>query len=138
LLCTIGQEQLMADERFSSSESRARHAAELHAIIEAWTSERSKVDVMETLGRAGVPTGAVFDTVELQSDPFLRVRGTFATVQHPVRGEFTMPGWPVKMSDPAVPVRPAPLLGHDNATVYGDLLGCSREQLDELREARII
>jgi formyl-CoA transferase len=138
LLDTIGQAELIADERFAISENRTRYAAELHAIIEAWTSQRSKVDVMETLGRAGVPTGAVFDTVELQNDPFLRERGTFATVQHPMRGEFTMPGWPVKMSDSAVPVRSAPLLGQDNATVYGDLVGCSREQLDELREARVI
>ena len=128
----------MTDERFASSENRTSHAAELHAIIEAWTSQRSKVDVMETLGRAGVPTGAVFDTLELQNDPFLRERGTFATVQHPVRGEFTMPGWPVKMSESAVPVRSAPLLGQDNATVYRELLGCSQEQLDELREARVI
>jgi len=138
LLCTIGQEQLLTDERFASSENRTRNAAELHAIVEEWTSRRDKVEVMETLGRAGVPTGAVFDTVELQNDPFLRERGAFATVQHPVRGEFTLPGWPVRMSDSAVPVRSAPLLGQDNATVYGELLGCTRDQLEDLREARVI
>jgi formyl-CoA transferase len=93
---------------------------------------------MEILGRAGVPTGAVFDTLELQNDPFLRTRGTFTTVQHPVRGEFTMPGWPVKMSDSAVPIQSAPLLGQDNVTVYGELLGCSREQIEELHQSGVI
>ena len=138
LLCTIGKEDLMSDARFASSDSRTQHASELHAIIEEWTQQRTKVEVMEVLGRAGVPTGAVFDTLELQNDPFLRERGAFATVQHPVRGEFTMPGWPVKMSGSVVPLQSAPLLGQDNATVYGELLGCSEEQLVELRGAGVI
>ena len=138
LLWTIGEEGLLSDARFASSEGRARHAAELHAIIEAWTRQRSKREVMDVLGGAGVPTGAVFDTVELQEDPFLRERGTFTTVRHPVRGAFTLPGWPVKMSESAVAVQSAPLLGQDNATVYGELLGCSAEQLAELAQARVI
>jgi formyl-CoA transferase len=138
LLCAIGREDLMSDARFASGESRTRHAAELHAIIEEWTSQRPKREVMDILGGAGVPTGAVFDTVELQNDPFLRTRGTFTTVHHPVRGEFVMPGWPVKMSDSVVAVQSAPLLGQDNAAVYGELLGCSQKQLDELHETRVI
>jgi len=138
LLRTIGREDLLTDARFETSESRTEHAAELHAIIEEWTRQRAKREVMQTLGGAGVPTGAVYDTVELQNDPFLRSRGTFGTVQHPVRGEFTMPGWPVKMSDSTVALHSAPLLGQDNADVYGELLGCTEEQLAELREAHII
>lgn len=138
LLATIGQEQLLSDPRFATGESRTEHAAELHAIVEEWTRQRPKREVMEILGAAGVPTGAVYDTVELLNDPFLRERGAFATVQHPVRGEFTMPGWPVKMSDSVVPIQSAPLLGQDNATVYGELLGCSEQRLAELREARVI
>lgn len=42
------------------------------------------------------------------------------------------------MSDSVVAVQSAPLLGQDNATVYGQLLRYSEEQLAELREARVI
>ncbi len=112
--------------------------ASVNALIEDWTRQRTKQEVMETLGRSGVPTGAVFDTLELQNDPFLRARGTFATVQHPTRGEFTMPGWPVKMSESNVPVQSAPLLGQDNATVYRELLGCTEDQLADLRHTGVI
>jgi formyl-CoA transferase len=89
--------------------------------------------VMETLGAAGIPAGAVFDTDELLNDAHLRKRGMFATTQHPVRGEVTIPGWPVKMSESHVPVKPAPLLGQDNQAVWGDLLGCSAAEIEQLR-----
>jgi formyl-CoA transferase len=138
LLRAIGHEELMSDPRFAGSEDRAKHAGELNVIIEAWTCQRTKIEAMEALGRAGVPTGAVFDTLELLNDPFLRERGTFASVQHPVRGEFTMPGWPVKLSDSVVPVKSAPLLGQDNETVYAELLGCTAQHIAELRVAKVI
>ncbi len=93
---------------------------------------------METLGSAGMPAGAVFDTDELINDPFLRERGMFATVDHPKRGEVTMPGWPVKMSDSCVPVVAAPLLGQDNASIYGELLGYTADQLEALRREEVI
>jgi formyl-CoA transferase len=138
LVSVLGGEDLVHDPRFATSRERARHALELKAIIETWTSRRTKVEAMEALGRAGVPVGAVFDTEELLQDPFLRERGMFATVQHPVRGAFTMPGWPVKMSESHVPLHSAPLLGQDNEPVYRDVLGCSPQRLAELHEANVI
>jgi formyl-CoA transferase len=74
------------------------------------------------------------DTMELSEDPSMREREIFVTVDHPVRGAFTMPGWPVKLSRSYVPVTAAPLLGADNETVYGSWLGYSREQLADLKE----
>ena len=61
----------------------------------------------------------MYDTDELINDAFLQERGMFPTINHPVRGELRMPGWPVKMSDSCVPVSSAPLLGQDNMHVYG-------------------
>jgi formyl-CoA transferase len=138
LVRAIGREDLLDDPRFATGQGRAEHAAELNAIIEGWTAGRSKVEVMETLGRAGVPVGAVFDTDELLHDPFLRRRGMFATIHHPVRGDVTVPGWPVKMSDSHVPVASAPLLGQDNEAVYREVLGCTPAQLADLRDSKVI
>jgi formyl-CoA transferase len=62
----------------------------------------------------------------------------FAVVQHPTRGEFIMPGFPVKMSASSVPVEPAPLLGADNKGVYGDLLGLTADALAQLAREKAI
>src|SRR5260370_990422 len=100
--------------------------------------EFAKHTVMKMLGEAGVPVGAVFDTQELSSDPHLRRRGAFVTVKHPVRGDFTMPGWPVHMSESKVPIEAAPLLGAHNREIYGGLLGLTPDELTTLRDAKAI
>ena len=107
-------------------------------LIKPWTAARTKQEVMETLGKAGIPAGAVFDTNELINDPFLRQDGMFGTIDHPVRGPLTMPGWPVKMSQSKVPLKAAPVLGQDNAAIYGELLGCTPEQLAAMRAEEVI
>jgi formyl-CoA transferase len=138
LLRVIGRDDLLDDPRFATGRDRWDHRAEVDALIEGWTRQRTKREAMETLGQAGVPAGAVFDTDELINDPFLRRRGTFVTVEHPDRGPFTMPGWPVKMSESEVPPLAAPLLGQHNQEVYGELLGLDATQLAALRADGVI
>jgi formyl-CoA transferase len=138
LLHVIGRDDLRDDPRFATNNDRFANTAAVDAVLKPWIAERTKREVMDTLGQAGIPAGAVFDTDELLNDPYLRERGAFGTVDHPVRGPVTIPGWPVHMSDSHVPLASAPLLGQDNAKVYGELLGYSPDQLAALREDRAI
>jgi formyl-CoA transferase len=62
----------------------------------------------------------------------------FVEIDHPTRGKIVIPGWPVKMSNSAVPVTPAPLLGQHNEEVLGEVLGYTPEKVAELREAKLI
>jgi formyl-CoA transferase len=134
----MGRDDLQDDPRYATPKDRVEHIDEIDELISAWTRQRDKVEVMETLGHAGVPAGAVLDTGELMNDPFLRKRGAFATVKHPVRGEVTIPGWPVKMSDSEVEVMTSPLLGQHNEEVLGEWLGYSSARVAELKAANAI
>jgi formyl-CoA transferase len=138
LLKVIGREDLLDDPRFATNLDRYANNQAVDDVLKPWIAQRDKREVMETLGQAGIPAGAVFDTNELINDPFLRKRGAFGTVDHPVRGPVTIPGWPVKMSASKVPLASAPLLGQDNSQVYGELLGCTPEQIQTMRAEEVI
>ncbi len=138
LLDFIGREDLKGDERFSTPEMRYRNRQAVDELLSAWTRQHDKREVMKKLGEAGVAAGAIFDTSELSSDEHMRKRGVFVTVKHPVRGDFTLPAFPVKMSASRVPVECSPLLGAHTEAVFGELLGLSREQVASLRGEKAI
>jgi formyl-CoA transferase len=138
LLEVIGRSDAADDPRFATPESRYEHREAVDSMISEWTRNRTKLEAMQELGRADVPAGAVLSTVELAADPYLRERGTFVKIDHPVRGSMVMPGFPIKMSASSVPILPAPLLGQHNEEVYGGLLGITAEELERLRESGVV
>ncbi len=138
-LCkAMGQPQLADDERFKDARARNQNVEALTAIINEWTGRHTKHEVMKILGEAGVPCGKVLDSVELLNDPHLRERGMIVTVNHPARGEFTMPGCPVRLEHSPVEVKPAPLLGQHNGEVYGEMLGMTASDLERLKTEGIV
>lgn len=138
-LCqTIGRPEIAEDPRFSDRKERMKNMDELTAIIESWTGQRDKHEVMRLLGGAGVPCGAVLDSVELLNDPHMKERGMVVTVDHPARGPFTMPGCPVRLEDSPAEVKAAPLLGQHNGEIYGELLGMTANDLDQLKQQGVV
>ncbi|HEX8969462.1 MAG TPA: CoA transferase [Chloroflexota bacterium] len=131
LLDVVGHPELRDDPRFATPVSRGQHRQETNQVVIDWLRDKTKIEAMELLCRAGVPAGAVRDTLEVLNDPDLRRRGIFVTVDDPHRGQVTIPGWPIQMSDAHVPVRAAPRPGEHNQEILGGLLGLSDEQIRE-------
>ncbi|PWK52714.1 CaiB/BaiF CoA transferase family protein [Silicimonas algicola] len=129
LLKLMGREDLKDEPKYTSPALRYQNSVEIDKIVAAWCVTRDKYTCMRELGEAGVPSGAVIDTMEMYQDPQLRKQGAFVTVDHPVRGEFTLPGCPVRMSDSPIETSAPPLLGADNEEIYGGLLGVSEEDI---------
>jgi formyl-CoA transferase len=93
---------------------------------------------MRLIGEAGVPAGAVFDTVELMNEPSLAERGIMQTIEHPTSGKVKMPAWPVRFDGQPAKVKPSPLLGQHNAEVLGSWLGMAAQEVDALKAEGII
>jgi formyl-CoA transferase len=121
LLRAIGRADLLGDARYDTAEARWQHKAEVDALVEAWTSERSKHEVMKILAEAGVPCGAVLDTGEVIDDPHLRARDMIVEVEHPVRGRYITAGNPIKLSASPTTIGPSPLLGQHRDEILGEL-----------------
>jgi len=138
LLDVVGRQDLHGDPRFATPELRLENQEAVDEAIVPWTKSHTKQEVMDILGKAGVPAGAVFSTMDLSTDEHLRKRKIFVEVDHPDRGTFVMPGWPVKMSDSEIEVAAPPLLGVSNAEVYGDLLGLDGDRIAELLNDGVI
>jgi formyl-CoA transferase len=138
LLGVIGRKDLLDDPRFESPKARAEHSAEVNQMIADWTLQHDKHEAMRIIGAAGVPAGAVLDTMELYSDPTFETRGIFQTVQHPQKGAFKMPAWPVRFEGRPPPVAPAPLLGQHSADVLEDWLGLTEADIGGLRQDGVI
>jgi formyl-CoA transferase len=138
LLETIGRPDMIGDPRLETPELRYQHNDLVDEIVSGWTMTLDKKAVMEQLGAAKIPVGAVYDTDELQQDEFLREHEIFVTVDHAAWGPLTIPGSPIRLSRSPVDIVAAPLLGQDNTDVYGELLGLSEKDVKELQGDGIV
>ena len=135
LLKLIGREELIGDARYLTPADRVAREPEVDEIIAAWTRTRSKHEVQRLVGEAGIPAGAVLDTMELQNDVTFEQRGIMQTMKHPVHRDFKMPGWPVRVDGKPATLKSSPVLGAHTDIVLGDWLGLSAGELGALRTA---
>jgi len=133
LLRAMGREDLIGDSRYDTADARVENREEVNTFIEAWTSRKTKYEVMEILAGAGVPCGACQDTGELLNDPHLRARDMIVEVEHPVRGNYLSAGNPVKLSASPTRITSAPLLGQQNQDILQEL-GYQEADIAALRE----
>ncbi len=133
LLRTMERTDLIGDPRYEALQARVERMDEVNALIEDWTSQRSKHEVMRILADAGVPCGACQDTGEVLRDPHLKARDMIVEVEHPVRGKYLAAGNPIKLSASSVPITTSPLLGEHNAELLAEL-GYTEADITSLKD----
>jgi crotonobetainyl-CoA:carnitine CoA-transferase CaiB-like acyl-CoA transferase len=130
----MGNPEWMQLDMFQEMLVRAQNADAMYPLIEQWTKEHGKLEIMEQCQAAGCPITAVFTVAEAAQHPHLKEREYFVELEHPALGRVRDLGAPFKLPEsPGGPRRPAPLLGQHNAEVYGELLGMKADELVRLR-----
>ncbi|MBI3953783.1 MAG: CoA transferase [Chloroflexi bacterium] len=130
-LCqAMGRPELARDPRFDCLECRQANEDALDRIVEGWTSQQTRQDVMEQLQRLGVAAGAVQHAGDLlRGDLQMRARGHYRYPEHPEAGQRAYDGPPFRFSSALSRVERAPLLGEHNEYVYRELLGLQDETM---------
>ena len=119
VLCDlIDRPDLAADPGLATNVLRVARRDEVFDALAAWTSDRTKEQVLDRLG-GHVPVGAVRDAAEITADPHVAARDMVIQLEHPgVDGTLGVAGQPLKFSrTPARPDRRAPLLDEHGADV---------------------
>jgi len=119
LFCkATGFEDWLTNPDFNTADARDRHKDEIYARIEAWTADKTKHEVTDLLGKAGVPVGPVLSTKEVMTDESLYDGNTLVRINQGGKiGEYITVGCPFTMSNYQPEYRPAPELGENTAEV---------------------
>ncbi|MFQ5697678.1 MAG: CaiB/BaiF CoA transferase family protein [Myxococcota bacterium] len=119
----MGDPEWMALEMFQDMFTRAQNADLIYPLIQEWTLERGKLEIMEACQARGVPVTAVFAIDEAAEHPHVRERGYIVELEHPILGRFRTLGAPFRLPEsPGGPHMAAPQLGEHNAQVLGERL----------------
>src|SRR5271163_4944217 len=137
LMELIGREELIEDPRFATGDLVVKNQKELDAIIGEWTRQHDKREAMEKLIAVGVPSGAVFDTMELQNEPSFEERGIMQVMKHP-NGDFKMATWPVRVDGKPPTLKPSPLLGQHGEEVLQSWLGIDAGSIAVLKSEGVL
>ncbi|MXZ92379.1 MAG: CoA transferase [Chloroflexi bacterium] len=131
-----------ADARYGDVLSRIRRRAELDMMLAFETRGHDNHELMARLQAEGVAAGAVVDSENLLFNEHLKARGFYEVVaHHPATGMPPLPyaSRPWKLSEtPAVPPRPAPIMGQHNWELLAGLLGRTDGEIAALEESNVI
>jgi benzylsuccinate CoA-transferase BbsF subunit len=129
----IGNPSWTGREEFSDGYKRAMNRKDLDKKISEWTITHTPNEVMEILQKVGVAAAPCEDTEDRFLDPHFQERQILIDVEHPATGVDWIPNVICRMSEtPGAIRRPAPRLGEHNRYVFGELLGLTQEEIENL------
>jgi CoA:oxalate CoA-transferase len=139
LLKAMGRPELIGDPRFADNALRVRNLEQTDALVESWTTGRSRAEIFAAIKQFRIPCAPVRDLEEVMADPHMHERGMLEWVDHPEMGRVVLPNSPLRIHGAARPETvPSPALGQHNGEVYGELLGLSPDEIAGLRDKGVI
>ncbi len=139
-LAAIIDSPTFADPALSSLEGRMEAADALDVVIGEWTATRIRFDVEAELQAAGVPAAAVLRPAErIDGDLNTNRWGLWPMVDHPTVRGVRVDGEPARFSKTDWSIEAAgPTLGQHNRYVFGEILGLSDTEIDDLVDSEVI
>ncbi|MFD0485445.1 CaiB/BaiF CoA transferase family protein [Kineococcus sp. GCM10028916] len=134
-MTAIARPDLADDTDLGSNAARWQRRDELDEAITAWTSTRTRSEVLDVLDVAGVPAGPIYEAADIRADPQYRVRGMVQELSVDAgRGPqpVDFPGIVPLLGATSLPVRSVgPDLGEHTVEVLTGVLGWSEDRAQQ-------
>jgi len=140
LFCAvIGCPDLMDDERYQTGELRTQHYHELEPILSKVMKTKTTDEWIRELSEVGIPCGPINSIDQVASHPQVLAREMIVEVPHPKLGKVKLINTPIKLSRTSARIeRAAPSLGQDTQQLLAELLDMSEDEIENLRESKVI
>jgi crotonobetainyl-CoA:carnitine CoA-transferase CaiB-like acyl-CoA transferase len=133
LCVAMGRPELGHDPRYATYIERAKRQAEVHALLEDWSTGLPRDEVVAAISAADVPVAPVLGMAEVLELEYFRDRGVFVEVDDGIGGTLTQPTDPTGF---AIEDRPrVPHLGEQRDSVLAEVLHLDAEQIESLAVA---
>ena len=107
----------------------------VEAVVGEWTRSLTRDEIFQAAEEFGIPCAPVRTLDEVVNDPGMHARGMLTWVDHPECGRVVLPNSPLRFeSTPPLPIVPTRPPGSSNASVFGEWLGLSNDEIRELQE----
>ena len=139
-LCKIiEREDMIKEEKYSTNLNRCANGDYIDGVVNDWSKTKTRSEIHKVLFDAHIPCAPVKKLAEVINDPHHLERGMWQDIEHPEKGTVRVFGNPIRLSEnKAVKPTHSPLLGQDNHAVYQELLGLGPEEIQILKEKKII
>jgi len=135
----MGKPHLIEDPLFNSRLARIVNQDKLYEIIGDWVKGLDAADGLKVLDDAEVPADLVRNIAELANDPHMLEREAIVDFQDPNKGKLLIPGvFPKLAKAPGRVEFLGAHLGEHNQEIFGDFLGLSKEEINDLQSKNVI
>lgn len=141
ILCDLmGHEDLKTHPDMALNRDRVKNHAMVKPIVVEWTKTKNSKELVELLLEKGVPAAPIYNIEQVSKDPHIAGdRQMFVEAEYPKAGKIKITNSHIKMSETKSGFHfPSPTLGQHNESIYGEMLGYTKAQLDELASAGVI
>ena len=134
----LGVPELKSDPRFAERDQRKLNRQALTPLLEARLKQQPTAHWVEAFNRRGVPAGDILSLQDALVAPQIAHRETLATVRDPELGDLRLFNLTAAFSlTPAALKTAPPRLSEHTDEVLGEL-GCSGEEIAQLRQEGVI
>lgn len=133
MMRAIGRGDLADDPALAHNDGRVARTEEIERVISDWVAQHDLDHVLETLDRAEVPSGKIYDIADIVADAHYRARAMIE--EHPMADGtlLKVPGIVPRLSETPGETRwLGPRLGEHTAEIL-TTLGYSSEQQEDLK-----